>query len=194
MTKPSMLLYLHGFHSSPLSHKAVVMRDYCQQHRPDIRFECPQLPYFPKQAAELVRNLVLEYQDEYQIGLVGSSLGGYLSTWLNHEFDLPAVLVNPAIKPYDLLHAYLGEQCHPYTQENYVLELVHMDELKALEVEQILRPHMFWLLLQTQDEVLDYRQALHKFDQSPKFIEEGGDHSFVGFERFPQKIIQFLAL
>lgn len=194
MSKPPMLLYLHGFHSSPLSKKAIDMKDYCKEHRPDIHFVCPQLPYHPQAAAQLVRDIVLEHQNDYNIGLVGSSLGGYLSIWLNDHFGLKAVLINPAIKPYQLLHEYLGKQVHPYTQESYVLEEKHMDELAALEIKNIQHPEQFWVLLQTKDEVLDYRQAAEKFKQSALYIEDGGDHSFIGFEHFPEKIIQFLAL
>ena len=192
--KPSLLLYIHGFNSSPLSHKANVMQQYCAQHRPDIKVIVPQLPCFPQQAAGYLLSLVKLYQHEYQIGLVGSSLGGYMSTWLNHQFGFKAVVVNPAIKPYELLQDYLGEQENPYTQERYVLQAHHIEELKALEIKLLTNPDDFWLLQQTEDEVLDYRQAVDKFKFAKQTVELGGDHSFVGFERYPDKIIQFLNL
>ena len=50
---------------------------------------------------------------------------------------------------------------------------------------------IFGLLQQTEDEVLDYRQAVDKVRKAKQTVEEGGDHSFVDFERYPQKIIEF---
>ncbi|ERB63322.1 esterase YqiA [Vibrio coralliilyticus OCN008] len=192
--RPSLLLYIHGFNSSPLSHKANVMKEYCQQHRPDIKVVVPQLPCFPQKAAECLLNIIEQHKDDYQIGLIGSSLGGYLSMWLNRQFGFKAVLVNPAVKPYELLADYLGEQENPYTHQRYVLESVHIDELKALDTPIIKQAKDFWLLQQTEDEVLDYRQAVEKFSGAKQTVEEGGDHSFVNFERYPQQIIEFLQL
>ncbi|NRF63385.1 esterase YqiA [Vibrio coralliilyticus] len=192
--RPSLLLYIHGFNSSPLSHKANVMKEYCQQHRPDIKVVVPQLPCFPQQAAEYLLNIIEQHKDDYQIGLIGSSLGGYLSMWLNRQFGFKAVVVNPAVKPYELLADYLGEQENPYTHQRYVLESVHIDELKALDTPIIKQAKDFWLLQQTEDEVLDYRQAVEKFLGAKQTVEEGGDHSFVNFERYPQQIIEFLQL
>lgn len=192
--KRLMLIYLHGFHSSPLSYKASLLREYCQQQRPDIQFICPQLPVLPQAMAKCVRNLIIAHQDEYQIGLVGGSLGGYLCTWLNQEFGLKAVLINPAVRPYELFSDYLGQQTHPYTQEDYQLTPQNLSQLQALDVEKIKNPKDFWLLLQKQDEVLDYKQAAEKFAQSRIWIEEGGDHSFVGFASFIPQIIEFLEL
>ncbi len=194
MTKPSLLLYIHGFNSSPLSMKANLMREYCHQHRPDIKVIIPQLPCFPQLAAQLLLDIVEQYQKDYRIGLVGSSLGGFMSTWLNSQFGFKAVVVNPAVRPYELLVDYLGEQTNPYTNETYTLETCHIDELKALDVQSIASPDSFWLLQQTEDEVLDYRQAVNKFAQSKQTVEQGGDHSFVSFERYPAKIIEFLEL
>ncbi|MFN3016609.1 esterase YqiA [Vibrio coralliilyticus] len=192
--RPSLLLYIHGFNSSPLSHKANVMKEYCQQHRPDIKVVVPQLPCFPQKAAECLLNIIEQHKDDYQIGLIGSSLGGYLSMWLNRQFGFKAVVVNPAVKPYELLADYLGEQVNPYTHQRYVLESVHIDELKALDTPVIKQAKDFWLLQQTEDEVLDYRQAVEKFSGAKQTVEEGGDHSFVNFERYPQQIIEFLQL
>ncbi|TVO38590.1 esterase YqiA [Vibrio algivorus] len=194
VSKPSMLLYLHGFNSSPGSHKANVIRQYCQQHRPDIKLEIPQLPHFPKRAADYIDAFVSNHQRDYNIGLVGSSLGGYLSTWLNDKYGCRAVVVNPAVRPYELLVNFLGQQTNPYTQQHYVLEQKHILELKALEVASLRTPQDFWLLQQEGDEVLDYRQAVEKYQHSRSTVEVGGDHSFVDFERYPQQIIEFLQL
>lgn len=192
--RPSLLLYIHGFNSSPLSHKAQVMSDYCKNHRPDIKVVVPKLPSFPAQAAQHLLDVVNQYKDDYQIGLVGSSLGGYLSTWLNAKFGFCAVLVNPAVKPYELLASFLGEQENPYTQERYVLDESHIQELIALDIPELQSPQDFWLLQQTEDEVLDYRQAVEKYADSKQTVEKGGDHSFIDFERYPAQIIEFLDL
>lgn len=192
--KPSLLLYIHGFNSSPLSHKANVMKAYCEQQRADIKVVVPQLPCFPGQAANLLLEIVGQYQGDYKIGLVGSSLGGYLSMWLNHQFGFRAVVVNPAVKPYELLVDYLGEQVNPYTNEKYILEEQHIGELIALDTPTIRDAADFWLLQQEEDEVLDYRQAVSKFAGAKQTVESGGDHSFVDFERYPEKIINFLQL
>ncbi|MEZ9626284.1 esterase YqiA [Aliivibrio fischeri] len=194
MHKPSLLLYIHGFNSSPLSHKAQVMAEYCKVHRPDIKVIVPRLPSYPSQAAEFLVQLVEKYKDTHQIGLVGSSLGGYLSTWLNHQYGFKAALVNPVVKPYELLADYLGKQVNPYTQEEYLLEEKHMEELLALQVETLHSVDDLWLLQQEGDEVLDYRQAVDKYSACKQTIEKGGDHSFVNFERYPEQIIQFLNL
>ncbi|OIQ23385.1 MAG: esterase YqiA [Vibrio sp. MedPE-SWchi] len=189
-----MLLYIHGFNSSPLSHKANVIKAYCENERPDIKLVTPQLPCFPQETAQCLLDIVEHHRDDHHIALVGSSLGGYLSTWLNAKFGFKAVLVNPAVKPYELLVDYLGEQVNPYTEQTYVLETKHIEQLKELDVATIKDPKDFWLLQQTGDEVLDYRQAVERYHLAKQTVESGGDHSFVDFERYPEEIIKFLAL
>ncbi|KJG01780.1 esterase YqiA [Photobacterium angustum] len=190
----SLLIYLHGFNSSPQSLKAQQMAQYCAAHRPDIKVVMPQLPSYPEEAQVYLEQLILRFKDEYKIGLVGSSLGGYLCTWLSERFALPAVLINPAVKPYELLVDYLGPQQNPYSGENYVLVPQHMAQLQQLDVATIHAPQRFWVLLQEGDEVLDYRQSMMKYAESKLTVEPNGDHSFVNFERFPASIIQFLEL
>lgn len=122
--KPSLLLYIHGFNSSPKSQKATILTQYCRIHHPDIKVVTPRLPVFPVEAVKYLSSLIEQYQHDYQIGLVGSSLGGYMSLWLNALFHLKTVLVNPAVRPYELLTDYLGEQENPYTHERYFLVLI----------------------------------------------------------------------
>ncbi|OOE88305.1 esterase YqiA [Salinivibrio sharmensis] len=191
---PSALLYLHGFNSSPQSLKARQMQAYCAQHRPDIEVLVPQLPSHPEPTVQLLDELIMRFSDTHQLGLVGSSLGGFLATWLSERYQLPAVLVNPAVRPYELLQDYVGEQVNPYTQERYTLEAADIDALREIDVPILSHPERFWLLQQEGDEVLDYRQAVEKFRASQQTVEPGGDHSFVGFERYCADILQFLEL
>ncbi|GAM62632.1 putative esterase [Vibrio ishigakensis] len=193
-SKPSLLLYLHGFNSSPLSLKAEIIKKYCAEHRPDITFIAPQLPVHPRPCFELLEEMVAKYKSDYQIALVGSSLGGYLATWLNSKFGFKAVVVNPAVRPYELLQDYLGPQENPYTQQKYLLEQSHVEDLKTIDVAKLNNSADFWLLQQTGDEVLDYRQAVDKYRDAKQTVEEGGDHSFVGFERYAGQIVDFLQL
>ncbi|OOE82574.1 esterase YqiA [Salinivibrio siamensis] len=191
---PSALLYLHGFNSSPQSLKARQMQDYCAQHRPDIEVLVPQLPSHPEPTVQLLHELVTRFSETHQLGLVGSSLGGFLATWLSERYQLPAVLINPAVRPYELLQDYVGEQVNPYTQERYTLEAADINALREIDVPVLSHPEQFWLLQQEGDEVLDYRQAVAKFSASQQTVEPRGDHSFVGFERYCGDILQFLGI
>lgn len=102
------LLYIHGFNSSPLSEKANNLKQWLAEHYPQINMVVPQLPNYPQEAANLLDGILAEHQHE-KVGLVGSSLGGYFSIYFSERYQIPAVLVNPAVRPFDLLNDYLGE-------------------------------------------------------------------------------------
>ena len=101
------LIYIHGFNSSPASFKARVLKNALALRAPAVAFMAPALPHAPHAAAALLDALVAAHPGAV---LVGSSLGGYYATWLAERHALRAVLVNPAVRPYELLAGHIGRQ------------------------------------------------------------------------------------
>lgn len=186
-----ILLSLHGYHSSPGSLKAQQMSSYLAEHFPEISFICPQLPCLPEQMWALIESVFEQYKGA-EIAVMGSSLGGYLAAKASEQYGVKVVLINPAVFPYRLLQQYAGMQTHPYTQKRYMVDESYLQQLKKLDTHKLRDPDNCWVLLQKKDEVLNYREALDKFQGCKITCEEGGDHSFIGFERFLPDIIQFL--
>jgi predicted esterase YcpF (UPF0227 family) len=192
--RKKLVIYIHGFLSSPLSLKAEETRQYLAE-KTTIEFIAPQLSNFPDQAfAQLTALITAEQSAGTALGLIGSSLGGFFATTLAEQFNLRAVLVNPVVNPAEhrFIDRYQGEQFNPYTQERFVLTEQHRQALAAMYLPTVTRPNNLWLLAQMADEVLDYREAVEYYRDSPQIIEAGGDHRFQGFNRHLPSIIKFL--
>ena len=190
-----MLLYIHGFNSSPLSDKARQTAAYVAQHFPQINIDIPQLPSTPQAAFELLINKVeAAVAAGESLQFMGSSLGGYMASYLAERFGGKAALVNPAVKPYELFDEYLGEQTNPYTGEKYQVLAEHQQQLLSFDTPVIFNPDRFFVLLQSGDEVLDYQQALNKYHCCQMRVEAGGNHSFIGFDDHLADVCRFLGL
>jgi len=186
-----MLLYLHGFNSSPQSKKAIQTQQWLQENAPQIKFCCPQLPPYASQVMDILRPLI-ENSLSQPVYLVGSSMGGFFATCLAEQYDLRAVLINPAVSPGRGLHSWLGENRNYITGERWIFEPQHIDEYLDLDPPQIQRQENYKLLLQTGDQVLDYRKAQRRYQGCYMITEEHGDHSFINYQRHLQANHQFL--
>lgn len=191
------ILYIHGFNSSPLSYKAQATQQYLSAYfsgaKVKVQYHCPQLDVSPKKAMAQLELLINSDNEQARWCLIGSSLGGYYASFLAEKYDLKAVLVNPAVKPYELLVDYIGEQETYHTAEKVIIKPSFMDELKEQEQQQITKKN-YMVMLQTGDEVLDYQQAELEYAECKLIVEPGGDHSFTDFQQHLPNIMRFFEL
>lgn len=186
-----MIVYLHGFNSSPASHKAQVMKAYLEGRGLGARYACPALPDTPAEALVAIER-ALAGRDSKNLTYIGSSLGGYYATWLVENRGGRAVLINPAVTPHVGLAAYLGPQKNLHTGAPYELTRAHLEGWRKLLVERV-DPEKYLLLLETGDEVLDWREAARKYEGARMVIRQGGDHSLQCFEEMIPRILAFAA-
>jgi uncharacterized protein len=185
-----MLIYIHGFNSSPASAKAQLVKARLEAMGRGAEFTAPALPHGPAQAASLLGELAARHRGA---ALIGSSLGGYYATWLAEKYALRAALLNPAVRPYDLLSAHLGVQHNLYSGERYEFTARHVEELRALEVAGI-TPARYLLVAATGDEVLDYRLAVGRYRGCRQIVIEGGDHGLSDFEKHVDVVLDFCGI
>jgi len=187
-----VIVYLHGFNSSPASHKAQVLKAYLQGRGLGHLFACPALPDAPGEAVRAIEQAVAG-REPGAVTLLGSSLGGFYATWFAETRGHRAILVNPAITPHVGLAAYLGPQKNLHTGVPYELTRAHLEGWRKLVVEQI-DPERYLLLLETGDEVLDWRDAARKYEGARAVIRDGGDHTLQSFPEHIGRILAFAGI
>ena len=184
-----MIVYLHGFNSSPQSHKAQVLGRYMQERGLGAHYACPALPPLAGDAIREIERLRPDRERCY----VGSSLGGYYATYLVEKHGGRAALVNPAIEPHAGLRAYLGPQTNLHTGKPYRLTEAHLCEWQKLWVPRVTASR-YLLIVETGDEVLDYRRAVERYAGADQVVIEGGEHSLRSFPQHLPRILEFAGL
>ncbi|WP_417656952.1 YqiA/YcfP family alpha/beta fold hydrolase [Pseudidiomarina aestuarii] len=191
-----MLLYLHGFESSPASQKIDETRQFLETHQAMIRLEAPQQP-----ASMVAIRQLLDYyieQAEPPSAVMGSSLGGFWTHYVVSRLkqrgaQVRGVLINPAVRPLAWMPPEPHQRVHPYTKEEYWLGPQDAEVLAA--AQDALRDDVELLvLLQAADEVLDVRLAQERYYAQRLILEQGGDHRFQNFPRYLPAVLEFLGV
>src|SRR5262245_6583388 len=162
------------------------MKQYLQDKGLGHLYACPDLPPLASDAMREIERHAFGPDTCY----VGSSLGGFYATWLVERRGGRAVLINPAIDPHVGLRAYLGPQKNLHTGEPYELAEAHLQAWKDLYVPRV-TPSRYLLLVETGDEVLDYRRAVERYAGAEQVVIPGGDHSLQSFPQHLQRIVAF---
>jgi len=182
-----VIIYLHGFNSGGVSQKATWLREHLA---PAVVFAPTYEPHHALATArflrKFIRRLKRENPDERRLLLIGSSLGGFWAQYLAPEFQASMVLINPSLRPDISLANHTGRYSNVATGGPTVLTTGDIAGLAAYRTAPC-RPEVpTLLLLDTDDDVLDYREAAAAYSQCGRtLVYPGGSHRF---EHLPQAL------
>ncbi len=188
-----MILYLHGFRSSPASRKATMLRERMRALGRQAEYCCPALPPSPRAAVDLGLQLMANLSPS-SIALIGSSLGGYYATWLAERLGCRAVLLNPAITPAHDLEAHLGRQPVYFTDEEIDFRAEYLAELRQIDTPAITRPERYFLVAATGDTLIDYRAMTRKYKGARQRVIEGSNHELSDFALYMDEVLDFCGI
>jgi predicted esterase YcpF (UPF0227 family) len=157
-----MLLYLHGLNSGGGSAKAALLR----QALYPLEVLSPTYPAHLADEAVAVLSGVLSdalgearRRDEPLL-LVGSSMGGFYGQYLARRFPVDhLVMINPALRPWDLLKQVVGWQHNEALGERYYLSERMVEATRRFGLGDVADGVPTTLLLDRGDELIDWRIA-----------------------------------
>lgn len=187
-----MIVYLHGFRSSPQSRKAQMLREHMQRLGLADQFICPALPASPRMAAQLAL-YAARSSSAKQVSLIGSSLGGYYATWIAEQLGCRAVLLNPAVDPARDLQAHIGRQPVFFSNEEIDFRPEYINELRVLDAP-VSNPDRYFLIAATGDTVINYRMMVAKYYGARQLVIEGSDHELSDFALYVDQVLSFCGI
>lgn len=176
------ILYIHGFASCGEGNKSLTLQSYFGNENV-ITID---LPPSPKDAIKELEALIESFKVKL---LIGSSLGGFYATYLAEKYGLKAVLVNPSTQPWKTLLPYVGWQKRFCDDEVFEFKADYLEYLKTLQT--IPKRGNYLLLLQSEDEVLDYTKAKTLYCGHKIIVEYGGNHRFENIHDYLSMIKHF---
>lgn len=180
----SRILFIHGFGSCGNGQKSAALKQYFGADT----LLAPDLDTDPKRAIHTLQQIRASEPVDL---LIGSSLGGFFAVWLNRGLPLPTVLINPAMQPWETLAPFIGLNRHWCTGEAFELTQEHLDTLRGMARTPDPTREQYLVLLALRDELLDYRDAAHRFAAFDVRLDETDDHRFRRLARYLDDIARF---
>lgn len=189
----TMILYLHGFRSSPQSYKACLMAEAVARLGYADQWCCPQLPASPHGAMALAQELVGNRRGD-GLTVIGSSLGGFYATWLAERLACRAIVLNPVVHASRDLATQVGMHRSFHGDEPFEFLPTHVDELAQAEADipTVLDTDRYFLLAATGDEVLDWREMQARYAGCRQRIIQGSDHGISDFADWLPEVLGFV--
>lgn len=198
MGSMSMILYLHGFRSSPASFKARMMAAEMARLGCLDQWRCPALSVSPRAAIDMALAQANDLARQHgraladSLTVVGSSLGGYYAIHVAEKLGCRAVLLNPAVHADRDLARRVGTHTNYHDQEQIIEFLPqYLNELAEIKASPLTRPERYLLIAATGDELLDWREMRDECKGAKQIIIEGSDHGISDFATWMPEVMRF---
>ncbi|MCI0473604.1 MAG: hypothetical protein L0Y76_08485 [Ignavibacteria bacterium] len=192
-----MLLYLHGFASSGNATKARILKEFIQQNSDNINENVvsPDLSEIPEKAIDEICGII--ERTDRKIIVFGSSLGGFYATYACYKYNLPAVLINPAVEPHITLRSVIGLNKNYSTGADFEFRTEYLSQLEKFYNEinpEKLDYDKIILMAAEDDTLLDYKYTIKYFRNkiSKVILEKKSGHEFMTFRNCLPKVFEFL--
>lgn len=190
----TLLVYLHGFRSSPRSSKAVMTREAISAlSSKDHTYEwyCPQLLASPKQSVDMVTSYI-DQSDADSVIIMGSSLGGFYTNYLAEKYQCKGIVLNPAVFAARELEPHIGMMTAYDSDEPFDFKAEYIGELRALQVEKICEPQKYFLIAAKGDELLDWKEMVAFYSGAKQLVLEGSDHGIADYANHLPTVLDFI--
>ena len=190
----TLLVYLHGFRSSPRSSKAVMTGEAISGlTSKDHSYEwyCPQLLASPKQSMDMVTSHI-DQSDADSIIIIGSSLGGFYTNYLAEKYQCKGIALNPAVYAARELEPHVGMMTEYDSDKPFDFKAQYIDELRALQVEKISDPQRYFLIAAKGDELLDWKEMVAFYKGAKQLVLEGSDHGIADYADHLPAVMDFI--
>jgi len=190
----TLLVYLHGFRSSPNSSKAVMTREAVRAlstSENTYEWYCPQLLASPKESMDMVIKHIDQSSSD-RIVIIGSSLGGFYTNYLAEKYQCKGVALNPAVYAARELAPHVGMMTAYDSDEPFDFKAEYIDQLLALQVETISDPQRYFLIAAKGDELLDWKEMVAFYTGAKQLVLEGSDHGIADYANHLPLVIDFI--
>ena len=190
----TLVVYLHGFRSSPNSTKAVMTGEAVRAlSSADHSYEwyCPQLLASPKASLEMVTKHIVQAKFD-RIVIIGSSLGGFYTNYLAEKYQCKGIALNPAVYAARELEPHVGMMTAYDSEEPFDFKAEYIDELRALQVDPVTDPERYFLIAAKGDELLDWKEMAAFYPGAKQLILEGSDHGISDYANHLPAVIDFI--
>ena len=188
-----LVVYLHGFRSSPRSSKAQMTGDAIA-HRVEqgaaIEWYCPQLLASPRESMDMVQRHIDAAKAD-RLTVIGSSLGGFYTNYLAERYGCKGIALNPAVRAGRELAPHVGMMTAYDSEEPFDFRAEYINELNRMQVESITLPDRYLLLAATGDELLDWREMAAFYLGTQQIIIQGSDHGISNYVDYLDAVIDF---
>ncbi len=152
---------------------------------------CPQLLASPKESIDMVVKHIDKSKVD-RIVIIGSSLGGFYTNYLTEKYQCKGVALNPAVYAARELEPHVGMMTAYDSEEPFHFKAEYIDELRALQVDQITNPDRYFVIAAKGDELLDWKEMSAFYPEAKQLILEGSDHGIADYANHLPAVIEFI--